>query len=30
MWHVFEYYPDLPEADLSTQGIADFLTHHLT
>jgi monoterpene epsilon-lactone hydrolase len=30
MWHVFEYYPDLPEAELSTRGIAEFLTHHLT
>lgn len=29
MWHVFEYYPDLPEADLSTRGIAEFLTNHL-
>ena len=30
MWHVFEYYPDLPEAELSTRGIAEFLTQHLT
>jgi monoterpene epsilon-lactone hydrolase len=29
MWHVFEYYPDLPEAEDSTRGIAAFLTHHL-
>ena len=30
MWHVFEYYPDLPEAELSTRGIAEFLIHHLS
>jgi monoterpene epsilon-lactone hydrolase len=30
MWHVFEYYPGLPEAEDSTRGIAAFLSHHLT
>lgn len=30
MWHVFEYYPDLPEAELSTRGIAEFLIQHLS
>lgn len=29
MWHVFEYYPGLPEAEASTRGIADFLRLHL-
>ena len=29
MWHVFEYYPDLPEAEDSIRGIAAFLTRHL-
>lgn len=30
MWHVFEYYPDLPEADASLREIARFLQDHLT
>lgn len=29
MWHVFEYYPELPEALESLQGIAAFLRRHL-
>ena len=29
MWHVFEYYPGLPEAEASTKGIADFLRLYL-
>lgn len=29
MGHVFEYYPDLPEADLSLREIARFLDRHL-
>ena len=29
MWHVFEYYPELPEALDSLQGIATFLRQHL-
>jgi monoterpene epsilon-lactone hydrolase len=29
MWHVFEYYPDLPEAEVSTRDIAAFLIDHL-
>lgn len=29
MGHVFEYYPDLPEADLSLREIAEFLDRHL-
>lgn len=28
LWHVFEYYPDIPEAALSLREIADFLNHH--
>ena len=30
MWHVFEYYPNLPEAELSLREIAQFLRDHLT
>jgi acetyl esterase/lipase len=29
MWHVFEWYPDLPEAQQSLDEIADFLNGHL-
>jgi len=29
MWHVFEWYPDLPEAQQSLDEIADFLRRHL-
>ena len=29
MWHVFEWYPDLPEAQQSLDEIADFLQQHL-
>jgi epsilon-lactone hydrolase len=29
MWHVFEYYPDLPEAEASLRGIAAFMTPYL-
>ena len=28
LWHVFEFYPDVPEADLSLGHIADFLTEN--
>lgn len=28
MWHVFEYYPEIPEADASLTEIAAFLEHH--
>ncbi len=29
LWHVFEWYPDLPEALASLQGIAAFLARYL-
>ena len=29
MWHVFEFYPDLPEAQASLTEIADFLKPYL-
>jgi epsilon-lactone hydrolase len=29
MWHVFEYYPELPEAEASIRNIAAFLSDHL-
>ena len=29
MWHVFEFYPDLPEADASLAELAQFLRQHL-
>jgi acetyl esterase/lipase len=29
LWHVFEFYPDIPEADLSLTEIADFLRPRL-
>jgi acetyl esterase/lipase len=29
MWHVFEWYPDLPEAQQSLDEIADFLNGHM-
>ena len=29
LWHVFEWYPDLPEAQVSLDEIADFLRSHL-
>lgn len=29
MWHVFEYYPDLPEAEASLRGIAAFMAPYL-
>lgn len=28
MWHVFEYYPDIPEADASLSEVAAFLDRH--
>jgi monoterpene epsilon-lactone hydrolase len=28
LWHVFEFYPDIPEADASLSEIADFLNTH--
>ena len=30
MWHVFEFYPQLPEAEDSIRGIATFLDKHLS
>lgn len=30
MWHVFEFYPQLPEAEDSMRGIAAFLDKHLS
>lgn len=30
MWHVFEYYPQLPEAEDSTKEIAAFLSRHMS
>jgi monoterpene epsilon-lactone hydrolase len=30
MWHVFEFYPQLPEAEDSIRGIAAFLDKHLS
>ena len=30
MWHVFEFYPQLPEAEDSIKGIAAFLDKHLS
>jgi epsilon-lactone hydrolase len=30
MWHVFEFYPHLPEAEDSVRGIAAFLDKHLS
>jgi hypothetical protein len=29
LWHVFEWYPDIPEAELSLDEIAAFLRRHL-
>ena len=29
LWHVFEFYPDIPEAELSLTEIADFLRPRL-
>ena len=29
MWHVFEFYPEIPEADASLSEIADYLRPHL-
>ena len=29
MWHVFEFYPEIPEADASLSEIADYLRYHL-
>lgn len=30
MWHVFEFYPDLPEAEASLKGISEFLDKRLS
>ena len=30
MWHVFEFYPQLPEAENSIRGIAEFIDKHLS
>ena len=29
LWHVFEFYPDLPEAEKSLEEVANFLKQHL-